>query len=212
MIRAGIACLVLAIVLGLAASSGRDGSVAPPGARDLIVFGYEVEDGTEIRVVTSEDAARGRMLDVQAVAIEGRDRRIHSFLWAADNESFMYLVERAEGDYPDTVWHNELWVMNADGTGREPVERDFSLEDGPCDGYLPALIQWFGDTGGYHWVSSPRCDDHPASPSPDGTQVAFRAWGIDSSTLCIDRPDAEREWDASCSGDGFFSHPAWSPQ
>jgi hypothetical protein len=213
------AAAVIAGLLGARSDSESPGSHDASILRGSIVIAEDTIAGSEIHLVTAEDFARGKLnnapLYVESAGGEFRSPvRVMSFLWSPDARSFMYLVRRSEGKYPNYEWRTELWMMNIDGTGRTMLEGDVDSDrfNSECGYFLPALVDWYGYDADYRWVRSPKCDEHPASPSPDRRRVVFRAYGIDSSTLCLTNARAERRWGAGCSGDGFFSEPAWSPR
>ena len=206
-LRTAIACAALVTTLSAAAFAGsnEDGD----DRANLIIFARERD------VVL----ARADALDsywITATVTEDNDGRpiwIASFLWAPDGRSVLYWFTRYVGDdYRARAPHHELWQMNITGGSQRLLEEGLSIPNG-CEPFLPELVRWTDGGRGYEWIAAPSCQRLPESPSPDGRQIAFLGFGIDSAFVCVGQAGARHQPQVTIEGEcgpEASSFPSWS--
>jgi TolB protein len=158
-----------------------------------------------------------------------RDGGIHfSVAWSPDGQKLLFerpnphhaksAAEAARGDWPE-----ELYVMNADGSGQRRLTRNPARDGGPVwspDGRRIAFTRQFrngraevyvmnADGSGQRSLTPARSASFWPAWSPYGRRIAFARWGPSA------RPDGIYVMDADGSDQRRLTqrgtNPAWSP-
>ena len=121
------------LVLGATALATSRTSTSRQGPAGLIAYLHQGHDGRELFVMRSDGTQHRRLVD----------GNVRMFAWSRGGKKIAYLRGRPESVYAD------LYVMNADGTGKRMVVRHLGREGGEAE-----IISWLA------W-------------SPTGTRIAF---------------------------------------
>jgi Tol biopolymer transport system component len=168
----------------------------PPGATTPDIYVVD-SDGSNLRQLTTDSAV---------------DRFP---AWSPDGSMIVFHSTRTGTE--------QVWVMNADGTGQtqltfDPTPKD-QLPDWSPDGSRIAYVQRTAPVGGDIWVvSADGSDPHPLTSgppdelgtawSPDGTQIAYLNWN--TRTVEVMKADGTDAHPVHALGVQVV--PAWQPR
>ena len=137
--------------------------------------------------------------------------------WAPDATSIAYLLGRRVRSGNNYVVETiDLWQVRVADNTNQLVASDVASPTDRLTYRLERAIVWLGSAP----AMALRRDWIPATQrvnsgvlSLDGTLVAIRESGIDSSSICIRPPQATLSdtIGPGCFGDSFFTDPVWAP-